>query len=886
MKRFSPIVVPVVALLLSGIWIFHPSAQFAQDRGRDLSGAKGQTAFRIVFGIGDKETTVWDGSVSPTSARITGIRGFNFGGKDTIDGKSSWTASTRPATQSGAQRRSGRPGHMSENGVLLTSVLDSPDANFDIKTKQGSFSFRASDLPYGKSKTVVDGRVRVDRVPCTRQLTTSQEEEDFPAIAQSGDDVWVAFVRFKHSNRARESDHPFQQEPASFDYLAGPAGGDQILLKHYSKSKNAWENEIPVSAEGQDVMRTAVAVDGRNRVWVIWSANQKGNFDLYARSYSEGKWSAIVRLTSDAGMDVNPVAVTDSTGRVWVAWQGFRNRNLEILASVQQGDKFSPEKIVSFSPRSDWDPAIAAASNGEVAVSWDTYDKGDYDVYFRRLRASGQITMEPAVPVAASQNFEARSSIAFDAHNRLWVAYEASFKKWGKDFGAYESTGVALYQGHNTHIKCFQGNSAFSTEQDVSTGLPGVAAIRGAVKRRDAKGNGGVPLPNPEYAKNRDPDSNTLVPPMALNSFPRITADSSGNIYLAVRTPGGNWRSPVGPVWYEYVLYYDGAKWTGPIFVPGTDGLLDGRPALAALAPGRLMIVSAMDHRQPEVAPAKRDSASINSDLYAADLRIEPQGQPAKLKPLPAETVAAPDPEAKPEIDQVAMLRNYRTQAGSQKLQLMRGEFHRHTEYSMDGSLDGPLIDAYRYMIDSASMDWVGCCDHDNGDGKEYSWWIAQKLTDAYHLGGNFVPMFSYERSVAYPEGHRNVVFAQRGVRTLPRLPRMATDSAPSHAPDTQMLYRYLRRFGGIVASHTSGTDMGTDWRDNDPQLEPAVEIYQGDRQNYEMPGAPRSNSDKDSIGGWRPLGFVSLALQKGYPWDFKPPAITSPRTCRTATCG
>jgi hypothetical protein len=84
------------------------------------------------------------------------------------------------------------------------------------------------------------------------------------------------------------------------------------------------------------------------------------------------------------------------------------------------------------------------------------------------------------------------------------------------------------------------------------------------------------------------------------------------------------------------------------------------------------------------------------------------------------------------------------------------------------------------------------------------------------------------------------------------------------------MLYRYLRRFNGIAASHTSGTNMGTDWRDNEPLVEPVVEIYQGDRQNYEMPDAPRSNNAKDSIGGWRPLGFVSLALQKGYRLGFQ----------------
>jgi hypothetical protein len=84
------------------------------------------------------------------------------------------------------------------------------------------------------------------------------------------------------------------------------------------------------------------------------------------------------------------------------------------------------------------------------------------------------------------------------------------------------------------------------------------------------------------------------------------------------------------------------------------------------------------------------------------------------------------------------------------------------------------------------------------------------------------------------------------------------------------MLYGYLREFNGIVASHTSATAMGTDWRDNDPSTEPAVEIYQGDRQNYEIEDGPRANTEKDSIGGWRPKGLVRLALDKGYRLGFE----------------
>ena len=90
----------------------------------------------------------------------------------------------------------------------------------------------------------------------------------------------------------------------------------------------------------------------------------------------------------------------------------------------------------------------------------------------------------------------------------------------------------------------------------------------------------------------------------------------------------------------------------------------------------------------------------------------------------------------------------------------------------------------------------------------EYSWWTTQKLTDIFYAPGKFAPLFAYERSVSYPEGHRNVVFAQRGIRPLPRLPKM-DDNSTGHAPDTLLFYEYLRKFNGLTASHTSATDMG-----------------------------------------------------------------------------
>ncbi len=799
----------------------------------------------IVFGNGDKAPAVWDGRVTLSSGQILSIQGWRFSGQDTTDQRSNWKVSTRYGPATGNQTQ----GPLLENGLLVTATFADPAARFSVETLQGSFSFTAEEITYGSLKPFLNKRVLVEQVPVTQQLTTSEEEQDFPAVAQSGDDVWVSYVQFVHGDRS-QAQGAFSKDPGSLDFLARPVGGDQVFLMNYSKSKRVWSEPIPVTATKQDVMRTAIAVDRQQRVWVFWSANQDGNLDLYARFYAQGKWSARLRLTYDPGPDLNPVATTDIWGRVWVAWQGYRNNNLEILLAAQTGDSFTSEATVSVSPASDWDPAIAAAPRGEIAVSWDTYDKGDYDVYFRRARFDEGvgIVMDTPTPVAASQYFEARSAIAYDPQNRLWVAYEASEVKWGKDFGAYEKSGVALYQGHNLQVKCFpQAANGFATTHAMGSVLPGPPTAQ-LFARRIGVSQG------------------------ALNSFPRLAVDGDGKVYLGFRAASGNGRSPVGSIWLENLVYFNGTKWNGPVIFPNTDNILDARPALLVTSPGVLLMVSAADHRQSQTpGGGKRAGDWINNDLYAAELRLPRSQQPIQLTALPTETVAPPQDDVAGELDQVASMRNYRTSVGGKDFQLLRGEFHRHTEISGDGGRDGPLIDAYRYLIDAAYMDWGGCCDHDNGGGREYNWWIQQKLTDAYKLEGRYIPMFSYERSVGYPEGHRNPVFAQRGIRTLPRLPKMPVDSPPSPAPDTQMLYRYLKQFGGIVASHTSATDMGTDWRDNDPLLEPVVEIYQGDRQNYEMPGAPRTaTGEQDSIGGWRPLGFVSLALQKGYRLGFQ----------------
>ena len=137
----------------------------------------------------------------------------------------------------------------------------------------------------------------------------------------------------------------------------------------------------------------------------------------------------------------------------------------------------------------------------------------------------------------------------------------------------------------------------------------------------------------------------------------------------------------------------------------------------------------------------------------------------------------------------VAAARGYTIEAGGKKYHIYRGDMHRHTDFSQDFKYDGSLIEVYRYALDAAGFDYIAPTDHQSGYDQEYSWWQNQKLADVFFVAGKFAPLFAYERSVLYPNGHRNVVFAQRGVRTLPVPPEEATGKTGA-----ARLYEYLRK--------------------------------------------------------------------------------------------
>jgi hypothetical protein len=207
----------------------------------------------------------WDGTIAAQGGKIISLAPWRFEGADAIDG-STWHLNTHPIRlfNGGTQVSSRGVSNVVANGLIVDVAGSGGSGQLKVTTAQGDFTVELGELTYGKPVAKLNGRVLVDRIPPSEQLTKTPDEEDYPsaAVAKNGD-VWLAYVVFHHNPDHNSLRAALETTPKDFSKWKSPTGGDQIFARKYSGG--AWGKPIAVTATGGDLYRAAVAVDGQGR---------------------------------------------------------------------------------------------------------------------------------------------------------------------------------------------------------------------------------------------------------------------------------------------------------------------------------------------------------------------------------------------------------------------------------------------------------------------------------------------------------------------------------------------------------------------------------------------------------------------------------------------
>ncbi len=475
-------------------------------------------------------------------------------------------------------------------------------------------------------------------------------------------------------------------------------------------------------------------------------------------------------------------ASTTLSMRSIVAWE-----DSTALAAMREEPQSFGALLTEGGAAIGWSPqAVFRADGSRSAVAYDTSREGDADVVLRD--ASGAETV-----LAGTSAFEAKPTLAMDGAGRLWAAWEIGADEWGRHPELHGARQLTLA------VREPDGRWKRAPEMALLSPVAGVAA--------GAPGAG----------------------PFVSAESPLLLADAEGGIWLFFRSmvastnPEDESRSTRKVIWQQRFITCGTAGWGAPRTLSSADGPQQPSLSAAALPDGSVLVVYGSDQRrEPSQADASWSaSVALGWTVRTAVLRSalgaprvegwEPlaTGRSApRLAPPPAD----PDLSLVPE----GMLRLW-------------GDLHRHTEYSrckMD--LDGMLQDQWRYALDVAALDFLAVTDH-KGHLDYRQWFTQLEAVRDFDLPGRFVALYGLESVL--PDGHRNLI-ARDFSDAMDLFDLLARGGNP--AP-------LLRERAVLVIPHQIADRQSPfTWRQQYPESERLVELFQSRRGSYESETGPR----------------------------------------------
>ena len=634
--------------------------------------ADGAASVRLRLGVGDAGTRPWDGRVALDRGEVLAVEPDRFRPGDEVTGPDSWRArsmvvrkaSTKVAAKKAQAKAAGGAGPEIGPAGLVVTVRAPADATLTVVTEQGTARIPLADLARGGAEAL-PRRPRSRRRPSrpTPRWPSARARRTSPPPPPTA--------------RAAPGSPTSSTSPAARRPLEAISGQAQELRELHprgrrrpgqARSTSMASSRRPGARRDRRRPRRLAARRGRRRRragggrLVRATRRQLGPLrpTLRPRPTVLGRAATADRRTPAPTADA--VLATGPDGRVWMAWQAWRDGQADILP-----------RPASTTPRRRSTSATTRRTTGRRR--WPSTTAGGLTSPSTATATAITTCSSPPAPTAVTPGWSPWPTRPGSRPGPAWRV-DRQRPGLGRLRGARPTTGARtsasidgeagtpLYRESAVRVRCVEGEQGAATPATRSPRLP----------RPGRSGS---------------------------NRSARLALDHSGRPWLLFRHRqeaiwGDNTVMVVGGVWVEYATSLVGDAWATPRPLPRSDGLLDNRPALVAHA--RRPAAGLLQHRRPAAPRGRvhpRPAAAVlhatpgtppgwvNNDLFVAALAAAGDGggrpaprRPGAPSPSRSRRSTRTRPRPSPGCGGTAI------NAGGKTYQLLRGEFHRHTEIS------------------------------------------------------------------------------------------------------------------------------------------------------------------------------------------------------------
>ncbi|MFZ0511434.1 MAG: trypsin-like peptidase domain-containing protein [Candidatus Nitrosopolaris sp.] len=217
-----------------------------------------------------------------------------------------------------------------------------------------------------------------------------------------------------------------------------------------------------------------------NKVYVVWTDNSPGNFDIFFIKSTDGgnTFSKPLNLSNDPGLSYLPRIAIDGKNNVYVVWTDNSPGNYNILftKSLDGGASFDKPIILSNLKGVSNFPSIAASGNNTVYVVWSHKNNTDfdpsntenqtqtYDIFFTKSLDQGHAFSKP-VNLSDDPANSQSPALAISEMGTVYIVWSDN------SIGTYETFFTKrLDQGHTfSKVSVISSNLARSISPSIST---------------------------------------------------------------------------------------------------------------------------------------------------------------------------------------------------------------------------------------------------------------------------------------------------------------------------------------------------------------------------------------------------------------------------------
>jgi len=186
----------------------------------------------------------------------------------------------------------------------------------------------------------------------------------------------------------------------------------EIFFKVSHDNGATWSRDIQLTDNSVDDLRPSVAQLRNGTILLAWQSYETGNNDIVYKTTLDGtSWSNTRQLTTYTGHDKTPSVTQTKDNKIWVTWTSNRTGDYEIFYKNYDGVSWSTDTRLTYdSADSDLNPSILQAIDSNIYIFWASMPpNGGADIYYKYSSDNGA-------------TWSASSQFTTDKNEDMWPA--------------------------------------------------------------------------------------------------------------------------------------------------------------------------------------------------------------------------------------------------------------------------------------------------------------------------------------------------------------------------------------------------------------------------------------------------------------------------------